>query len=132
VSGGFSSRFNRESNAHAAEGLATLKSVARRERVLSDAELAEIWRAVGLREPRRQQAKKTNRNKIQEISGAQLTEQTPIVREYFGLHAMRMIFLADLESQACPEHFHGIEIKLGVERALDVGGLAEAMLLPRE
>jgi hypothetical protein len=58
VSGGFSSRFNRESNAHAAEGLATLKSVARRERVLSDAELAEIWRAVGLREPRRQRARK--------------------------------------------------------------------------
>ena len=41
-------------------------------------------------------------------------------------------FLADLKPQACPEHFHGVEIKLGVERALDVGGLAEAMLLTRE
>jgi hypothetical protein len=76
--------------------------------------------------------KKANRNKIQEIFGAPLTEQTPIVREYSGVHAMRMIFLADLKSQACPEHFHGVEIKLGVERALDVGGLAEAMLLTRE
>ena len=40
--------------------------------------------------------------------------------------------LVDLEPQACPEHFDGVEIKLGVERALDVGGLAEAMLLTRE
>ena len=40
--------------------------------------------------------------------------------------------LADLKSQACPEHFHGVEIKLGIKRALDVGGLAEAMLLTRE
>jgi hypothetical protein len=39
---------------------------------------------------------------------------------------------ASAKSQACPKHFHGVEIKLGVERALDVGGLAEAMLLTRE
>ena len=41
-------------------------------------------------------------------------------------------FLANLKPQACPEYFHGVEIKLGVERALDVGGLAEAVLLTRE
>jgi hypothetical protein len=38
--------------------LPIVKSVARRERVLSGAELAKIWRAVGLREPRRQRARK--------------------------------------------------------------------------
>jgi hypothetical protein len=38
--------------------LPIVKSVARRERVLSDAELAEIWCADGLREPGRQRARK--------------------------------------------------------------------------
>ena len=37
-----------------------------------------------------------------------------------------------LEPQARPEHLDGVEIKLGVKRALNVGGLAKAMLLPRE
>jgi hypothetical protein len=39
---------------------------------------------------------------------------------------------ADLEPQACPEHLDGVEIKFGIERALNIGGLAKAMLLPGE
>jgi hypothetical protein len=37
-----------------------------------------------------------------------------------------------LKPQAYLENFCGVEIKLGIERALDVSGLAEAMLLTRE
>jgi len=52
----------------------------------------------------------------------------PILCKYSSLQ----ITPCDLKPQAYLEHFCGVEIKLGIERALDVGGLAETMLLTRE
>src|SRR3569832_768383 len=36
------------------------------------------------------------------------------------------------KTQAAPEHVHGIEQQLGIQGALDVRGLAEAVLLARK
>jgi hypothetical protein len=67
--------------------LPIVKSVARRERVLSDAELAEICAPSASRTQASAGTKRTNRNKIQEISGAPLTEQAIVVVALFPFAA---------------------------------------------